>query len=163
MKLKSILILLLLLVFSKVGMAQTKHAAINKAWSKLNKAYLLRNESMLSIADTLLQHKAISIRDYSDLAAETHALSDAFNPEKPLNAQHIKKITHIDEQLAMAFGKLILTSGANGPDHYYLDQLEGLENRLEVCKRVFNDSAKANGRKDLMFLLPAIQAPKVKF
>lgn len=161
MKLKSLLILLLLLAFSKVGMAQTKHADINNAWAKLNKAYLLRNESILSIADTLRQYEAISTRDYSDVAEQANALSDALKPAKPLNAQHIKAITYIDEQLAMAFGKLILTSGAKGPDHYYLDQLEGLENRLEVCKRAFNNAAKANGRKDLIF--PLTPAPKVKF
>lgn len=160
MKLKSVLILLLLLI-SKAGIAQTKYATINKAWSKLNKAYLLRNESMLSIADTLRQYEAISIQDYSDVAEQANALSDALNPAKPLNAQRIKAITYIDEQLALAFGKLILTSGAKGPDHYYLDQLEGLENRLEVCKRIFNDAAKANGRKDLVF--PLAPAPQVKF
>lgn len=160
MKLKSILILLLLLI-GKAGMAQTKSAAINEAWSKLNKAYLLRNESMLSIADTLRKHEAISTGAYSDLTEQTDALADALKPEKPLNAQRITAIAYIDEQLALAFGKLILTSGAKGPDHYYLDQLEGLENRLEVCKRVFNDVAKANRRKDLV--LPIEPAPKVKF
>lgn len=160
MKLKSILILFILLI-GKAGTAQTEHAAINEAWAKLNKAYLLRNESIMNITDTLHKREAISSKAYSDLAKQIREFAQMLTTPAALSRKLITRIEDQEHKLSLAFGKLILTSGAKGPDHYYLDQLEGLENRLEVCKRVFNDVAKANGRKNLV--LPLASVPQVKF
>lgn len=161
MKLKSILVLIILLLSARAGIAQTKHTAINEAWSKLKNAYLLRNANMLMITDTLLNREAIGREDYSELSGKVDTLTDALGSVDSLNKKQVADIEVKNQAVEHTFGKLALISGMKFPGHYYLDQLEGLENRIQLYKRKFNDACKANKRKDL--LMPLEPAPKVKF
>ncbi|RYE00137.1 MAG: hypothetical protein EOP54_01440 [Sphingobacteriales bacterium] len=148
MKLKSILLVCALLLIGKSGIAQTEHATINKAWATLNKAYRLRNETMVNLADTLRNRQAISNKAYRDLSKQVQKLNQSLSSD-PLTGKRMRSIADKNDKLTKAFGKLILMSGAKSPDHYYIENLEALENRLHLYKRVFNDACTAKGRKEL--------------
>lgn len=160
MKLKSLLLICALLLISKIGLAQTEHAAINRTWASLNKAYLLRNEVMIHLADTLLNRKAISNKAYKNLSKQVRSFNQTLTSPNPLNSKRTSSLAHKNNKLTKTFGQLILNSGTQTPDHYYLEQLEAFENRLNLYKRSFNQACTENGRKELA--LPVEEAaPKV--
>lgn len=149
MKLKSLLLLCMLLLISKIGLAQTDHAAINSAWASLNKAYLLRNEVMIHLADTLRNRNAINNKAYKNLSKQIQSFNQTLTSPAPLNSKRTGSLARKNDKLTKTFGQLILSSGTQTPDHYYLEQLEAYENRLNLYKRVFNQACTQNDRKDL--------------
>lgn len=160
MKLKSLLLVCALLLICKTGFAQTEHAAINKAWASLNKAYLLRNEVIVQLADTLLNRKAISNKAYKSLSKQVRSFNQTLASPGPLNSKRAGSLARKNDKLTKAFGQLILSSGMQSPDHYYLEQLEAFENRLNLYKRTFNQACAENGRKDLVLPIEEAASPK---
>lgn len=160
MKLKSLLLLCALLLICKIGLAQTEHAAINSAWASLSKAYLLRNEVMIHLADTLRNRKSISNKAYKNLSKQVRSFNQTLTSPNPLNSKRTGSLARKNDKLTKTFGQLILNSGTQTPNHYYLEQLEAYENRLNLYKRTFNQACTKNDRKDLS--LPVEEAaPKV--
>lgn len=157
MKLKSILLVFTLLLISMAGIAQTEHNAINKAWAAIGKAYRLRNQTMIVLADTLLNRKAISYKAHKDLSKQVRKFAQILNSPGPLTGKRVRGIGAKNDQLTKTFGKLILISGSKSPDHHCLEDLEALENRLNLYTRTFNQACAENGRKDLS--LPVEDTP----
>lgn len=157
MKLKSLLLVCALLLISKIGLAQTEHAAINSAWASLHKAYLLRNEVMIHLADTLRNRKAISNKAYKNLSKQVQSFNQTLTSPNSLNSKRTGSLARKNDKLTKTFGQLILSSGTQAPDHYYLEQLEAFENRLNLYKRAFNQACTKNDRQELA--LPEEAAP----
>ncbi|MBL7704671.1 MAG: hypothetical protein JNM21_03890 [Taibaiella sp.] len=149
MKIKSLLLVCALLLISKIGLSQTEHAAINSAWASLHKAYLLRNEVIIDLADTLRNRKAISNKAYKNLSRQVKSFNQTLTSPNPLNSKRTGSLARKNDKLTKTFGQLILSSGRQAPDHYYLEQLEAYENRLNLYKRAFNQTCTKNNRKDL--------------
>lgn len=149
MKLRSILLVFVLLLTGKAGIAQTEDAAINRAWAAINKAYRLRNETMINLADTLINRQAISNKAYKDLSRQVQKFAQSLNSTAPLTGKRTRSIEDKNDKLSKTFGKLILMSGPKAPDHRLIEDLEAFENRLNLYKRTFNQACAENGRKDL--------------
>lgn len=149
MKLKSLLFVFTLLLISKAVLAQTEHPAINRAWAAIDKAYRLRNETMINLADTLINRQAISNKAYKDLSKQVRKFTQSLNSPDPLTSKRMRNIEDKNEKIEKTFGKLILLSGPKSPDHRLIESLEALENRLNLYKKAFNKACNEKGRKDL--------------
>lgn len=157
MKLKSLLLVFTLILIGKAVLAQTEHAAINRAWASLNKAYRLRNETIQNLADTLRNRQAISNKAYKDVSKQVRKFTQTLNSTVPLTGKSIRSIAGKNDELTKAFGKLILMSTSRAPEHHYIENLEALENRLNLYQKAFNKACAEQDRKDLLF--PADIAP----
>lgn len=115
---------------------------------------------MIHLADTLLNRKAISNKAYKNLSKQVRSFNQILNSPNPLNNKRTGSLAHKNDKLTKTFGKLILSSGTKTPDHYYLEQLEAFENRLNLYKRTFNQACTKNGRKELVLPVEEV-APKV--
>ena len=149
-------ILAVVMVFSYNGMV-SKEEAVNTAWSNVQTQYQRRSDLIPNLVNTVkgyAKHESATLENV--VAARSKATQITMEAED-LTPENMQRIQAAQGELSTALGKLLAIT-ENYPDlkanqnfSELQAQLEGTENRINVARKDFNDTARQYNTKVRQF------------